>query len=163
MRITCSYAAAVVSAAIVLTACNKQTNNLFRRPSTTLSPSASSAPGNSAAGIPPQTNPAAPYVLSAESAGPYINFSIYNLGTTDLVIEKEDLAIISPDNRNIVPYTKTTAIIDLPQPAIVKPNSSINGRAIFKKINSPLGKRLVFKPDEVGTFADINRPSIQTR
>jgi hypothetical protein len=108
-------------------------------------------------GNPAPVAPAVPYVLRAESAGPYINFSIYNLGETELVVEKQHFAIISQGQREVFPYDKQSTVIDLPQPAVVKPNGTIEGRAIFKNVNSPVGKRLVYKPDAVGTFADINR------
>ncbi len=148
---------AILTASVFVTACNNHTNSMFNKPATASAPI---PPGAAAVAVPAtQPNPAAPYVLSAQSTGPYIDFSIYNLGTTDLVVLKENFAVISAEDRAVIPYTKTTTIIDLPQPAIVKPNSTLSGRAIFKEVNSPIGKRLVFKPDAIGTFADINRPT----
>lgn len=153
----------MMAAVAILSGCNGQ-NNMFNSPSSTLSPATASAelpapppPGNVAPA------PATPYVLRAESAGPYINFSIYNLGTTDLLVEKQHFAIVSQGEREVIPYDKQSTIIDLPQPAVVKPNGTIEGRAIFKNVNSPIGKRLVYKPDATGTFANINRSTgVQT-
>jgi hypothetical protein len=100
-----------------------------------------------------------PYVVRAQSGGPYIDFSIFNMGTTDLEVKSEHFALIDPAGRNVTPYDKANAVIDLPQPAVVKPNETLHGRAIFNSEPSPIGKRLVFKPDNLGTFADINRIS----
>lgn len=148
------YGLLTVATAATFSGCNSQTNNLFGQNNSTLTPAAKPAE----APIPPaQPNPATPYVLSAQSAGPYIDFNIYNLGNTELVVSKDNFAILEPQNRRVIPYSKDNAIIDLPQPSVVPPNSSMNGRVIFKDVASPIGKRLVFKPDEIGTFADINR------
>lgn len=138
-----------------LTGCNQTRNQLW------------TPPGTAAAAAPPQAAHAAagqvaaptqaPYVLSAKSGGPFVEFSIYNLGTTDLPVKREHFAIISPNSRDIVPYAPDSTIIDLPQPAVVKPGDTLHGRAMFKAVNNPVGKRLVFKPDANGTFADIIR------
>lgn len=151
-KATCGILMAVLATAFA--GCNSQTNSLFGQNNSTLTPATNAAE----APLPPaQPNPATPYVLSAQSAGPYIDFNIYNLGSTDLVVSKDNFAILEPQNRRVVPYSKDNAIIDLPQPSVVAPNSSMNGRVIFKEVASPIGKRLVFKPDEIGTYADINR------
>lgn len=111
---------------------------------------------------PSATNPAAaptqaPYVLSAKSGGPFVEFSIYNLGDTEIPITRNHFAIISPNTREVTPYSSDTTVIDLPQSATVKPGETIHGRAMFRNVANPIGKRLVFKPDDVGTFADIIR------
>lgn len=106
----------------------------------------------------PTTAPTqAPYVLSAKSGGPFVEFSIYNLGDTEIPVNREHFAIISPNTREVVPYSSDTTVIDLPQTATVKPGETIHGRAMFRNVANPVGKRLVFKPDDVGTFADIIR------
>lgn len=123
----------------------------------------STQPGNAATATPPpaatQAAPPAhapaPYQLQATSAGTFINFQVANTGTNPLQVRAEDFAIIDPQTRQVTPYDKASAIIDLPQPATVEPGKSISGRAIFKTINNPTGRRLVFKPDATGTFADI--------
>jgi hypothetical protein len=139
------------AAGLLLAACSNA-NSPFRKPLTAPSTPAP-APANVAA-QPVQSK--VPYVLSAQCAGPFVNFSVYNMGTTELEVKKDDFAILSPDSRQVTPYDKANSIIDLPQPAIVKPNGTLQGRIIFKQINSPMGKRLVYKPDEIGTFADIS-------
>ncbi len=99
----------------------------------------------------------APYVLSAKSGGPFVEFSIYNLGDTEIPVTRDHFAIISPNTREVVPYSSDTTVIDLPQSGTVKPGETIHGRAMFRNVTNPIGKRLVFKPDDVGTFADIIR------
>lgn len=145
----------LLTAMLLISGCNNQAK-MFQKPTVPLTTVSAPTP----AAAPMQPNPAAPYVLSAQSSGPYIDFSIYNLGTTDLIIKKEHFAVIEAENRAVTPYTKATTIIDLPQPAIVKPNSTLSGRAIFREVNAPIGKRLVFKPDAIGTFADISRATM---
>ncbi len=145
---------ALLATVISVTGCNNHANTLFNKPSP------APVPAGAPMTAPPASAPAvaaAPYVLSAQSAGPYIDFSIHNLGTTDLAVQKESFAVISQENRQVTPYSKSTTIIDMPQPAVIKPNSTLSGRAIFKEVNSPIGKRLVFKPDAIGAYADINR------
>lgn len=111
---------------------------------------AGAAPG---AAVPP-----VPYVLKAQSNGAFIDFSIYNLGETELEVKRENFAIISPETRQVTPSNPQSTVVDLPQPAVVQPNSTLHGRIVFQNVAAPVGKRLVFKPDAVGTFADINRP-----
>lgn len=152
-------AAAIAAAIATITGCNGQ-SSIFRPPSSTLTPTFASNAEPVAAITPPSAGmPATPYVLRAESAGPYINFSIYNLGETDMLVEQQHFAVISQGNREVFPYNQSTTIIDLPQPPVVKPNGMIEGRAIFKDVTSPDGKRLVYKPDAAGTFADISKTS----
>lgn len=134
----------------IMAGCN-QSQSLFQRPTPTNSPAPAAAPA-----APSTPLPDTPYVLSAKSAGSFIEFSIYNMSDKDLPVKREDFAVISTDSRDITPYSRDGAVIDLPQPAVVKPNSTMHGRAVFRTVSNPLGQRLVFKPDAVGTFADIN-------
>jgi hypothetical protein len=160
MTYTHSATATAVGILICLAAvsgCNQTQSALFQNapaPAAPL-PAGAVAPNPGVSTTPPAS--AAPYVLSATSSGAFIDFSIYNLGEADLPVKGEDFAIISPENRQVVPYTRGGAVIDLPQPPIVKPNATLHGRAVFNAVKNPVGKRLVFKPDVVGTFADINR------
>lgn len=147
------WAAVALCGLAVLAGCN-QSRSLFQKPSNLNAPSPAGA--QTAPGSQPVAHPNTPYVLSAKSAGSFIEFSIYNMGDKDLPVKREDFAVISPESREVTPYSRDGAVIDLPQPALVKPNSTMHGRAIFKSISNPLGQRLVFKPDDIGTFADIN-------
>lgn len=107
---------------------------------------------------PPVSAPQAPYVLSAEAAGAYISFKLFNMGTTPLSVKKESFALLNPgdpSSRSVVPFDPHSTIIDIPQNAVIQPNGTLQGRALFKEFNNPVGKRLVFKPDDTGTFADI--------
>ncbi len=156
MKLFVSAQVGLVCVAFVLAGCNQHTTGMFA-PQTTAA--ASSPMTNGAVAGPVGPAASAPYVVRAQSGGPYIDFSIFNMGTTDLEVKKEHFALIDQENRDVTPYDKGLAIIDLPQPAVVKPNETLHGRAIFKNETSPVGKRLVFKPDSVGTFADINRIS----
>jgi len=129
------------------------------RPFGNLGHAATTPPPPAAAAPAPSTPTAAPYVLKAESAGPYIAFSVYNLGTTDLAVKKEDFALITPDSSHqIVPYNKHNVVIDMPENATIKPNGQLSGRAMFNEVSDPIGKRLVFKPDAIGTYADVQPP-----
>lgn len=96
-----------------------------------------------------------PYVLAAECAGPYITFTVANMGNIDLPVKKEDFALVVPGKKQVIPYDKQTDIIDLPPDTVVPPQKIITGRAKFKQSPAPVGNRLVFKPDHIGTYADI--------
>jgi len=161
MRYFIVQSAAALLATLTFAACSNNPGSPFRKPLTAAAPIApgagTAAPAPASASAP---GPAAPYVLSAQSAGQFIDFTIYNLGSTDLEIKKEDFAILDQGSRDITPYDKSSAVIDLPQPAIIKPSAILKGRAIFHKVASPAGRRLVFKPDNQGTFADI-APAMQ--
>lgn len=147
-----SVAFATLSMSIVLSGCKSGTNWTKSSISPNQQPVASApAPAKAHA---PQTS----YVLSAEAAGQYISFKIYNMGTSDLTIKKEDFALVNTGNqdaRGVIPFNAESSIIDIPQNASLKPNESLQGRAMFKDVPDPLGRRLVFKPDSIGTFADI--------
>jgi hypothetical protein len=163
-RITVPTAAMIILAgATLFSGCNQTRNGLFQNASgpggAALAPAVTTPPLPGHPGTAPSApQPAAPYVLSARSNGAFIDFSIYNLGETDLPVKREDFALISPDSRKVVPYTRDGAVIDLPQPSVVRPNATLQGRAVFNSVNNPIGQRLVFKPDATGTFADIKRP-----
>ncbi len=78
----------ILTASAFVTGCN-QTGSTFGN-----SAPAPGPPPLAVAPAPPasvQPNPAAPYVLSAQSAGPYIDFTIHNMGPTDLVVQKENI------------------------------------------------------------------------
>jgi len=153
MKYRIVQSATALLATLAFAACSNNPGSPFRQP-LTAAPIASVA--DAAVQAPAATPiPAAPYVLSAQSAGQFIDFTIYNLGSTDLEIKKEHFAILDQNSRDITPYDKASAVIDLPQPAFIKPSATLKGRAIFHKITSPAGRRLVFKPDGQGTFADI--------
>lgn len=151
---------ATLAAALTLTACTGQ-NSLLNKSGASATPPALSTPAPPPLGA--EASPdLPPYVLTAQSSGQFIDFSIYNMGSSDLKVEKDSFAIINADSREVVPYNKENAIIDIPPAAVVKPNETLTGRAIFNSVNSPAGRRLVFKPDAVGTFANIN-PAHKTR
>lgn len=145
-------ALAILVTAALLPACNSGGNAMFRKPSS-LTPVA--APAAASPAQAPANVPHSPYVLSAQCSGPFINFSVYNMGTTDLQVKQSDFALINAESREVNPYDKANTVIDLPQPSVVKPNETLSGRAIFRKVSSPVGYRLVYKPDGVGTFADV--------
>ena len=146
--------------AAAFAACNSNGNSPFRKPlsSATGAPIHNSPVGVTANATPTATPAASksPYVLTANSNGPIIDFSIYNMGSTDLQVDAKDFAVISMNARDVTPYDKSNAVIDLPQPAVIKPNETLTGRAIFNNISTPVGYRLVYKPDTTGTFADIH-------
>lgn len=149
-------ALALIATAALLPACNSGGNAMFRQPSS-LTPAVAPATGVQTQS--PANVPNSPYVLSAQSSGPFINFSVYNMGTTDLQVKQSDFALINAETREVNPYDKANTVIDLPQPSVVKPNETLNGRAIFRRVNSPVGYRLVYKPDSVGTYADVSPAS----
>lgn len=144
---------ALFAAVLIFSGCSNQSGSFLHNK--TVQPAPAAAPVTAS----PAPHAAVPYVLSAQSTGAFIEFSIYNLGATDLPVQPENFALVSTDAREVTPYSRDTAVVDLPQPAVVKPNETLKGRAIFKQVNNPMGKRLVFKPDATGTFADINAPS----
>lgn len=156
-----TYAIAGAMLALSLAACNSNSNSPFRKPLSAAPTGAAHNPSPvgvtaSAVAPAPAAESKSPYVLSATSHGPMIDFNIFNMGTTDLQVDAKDFAVISMNNRNVTPYDTSNAVIDLPQPAVVKPNQTLTGRAIFNNITAPAGYRLVFKPDAQGTFADIH-------
>lgn len=147
-----SAVAGLCAVSFILTGCHQMKQQNPAQTSTLHA----TAPGQTAPA--PVAAPPVPYVLKAQTSGAFIDFSIYNLGETPLEVKPENFAVISSDTRQVTPYNPQTTVMDLPQPAIVQPNSTLHGRAVFRTVTAPVGKRLVFKPDAVGTFADINRP-----
>jgi len=142
-----------VATLLVFCACNQTRSQLqLGAPGT-----AATQPPLSPTAPPPQARPQVPYSMEAHSAANFIEFKIQNNGITDLPVRPADFALITPEDHSVIPYARDSAIIDLPQPAIAKPGASIVGRAQFNGVSSPIGKRLVFKPDATGTFADIRQ------
>jgi hypothetical protein len=105
-----------------------------------------------AAAISPQT----PYSLTAEARGNCIEFAIRNNGDVDILIDPANFAIIPSGSRQVYPYKPTLATIDVP--ASVRPGEVARGRAIFRNFDTPEGSRLVYKPDNQGSFALIKGP-----
>ena len=107
----------------------------------------------------PPPAPAAPYMVTAEARGNCIEFAIRNTGTTDLVIQPTDFAVIPRGSRQVVPYEPTSATIDAPRS--VRPGETARGRAMFRGFDNPEGSRLVFKPDSRGAYAVIAPPAMR--
>jgi hypothetical protein len=118
---------------------------------------------------PPQATPAAPataapapYELSATAHGPVVFFTLKNKGTVPLDVRREDFAMIIPgSNRRVIPFSDNIGTLDLKQGPL-QPNETLQGRVIFQDINAPGGNRLVYKPDQTGTFARIETPSAKS-
>ena len=98
-----------------------------------------------------------PYSLTAEARGNCIEFAIRNSGDVDLIIDPSNFAIIPSGSRQVYPYKPTIATIDVP--ASVRPGEVARGRAIFRNFDTPEGSRLVYKPDNLGSFALIKGPT----
>jgi hypothetical protein len=110
-----------------------------------------------------QASARCPYALTAQCSGPMVQFSIQNLGQSDLQVENRDFALVVPgEKRKVVPYNKESVTVDLPA-NVVRPNEKLAGRVVFSDNPMPVGCRLVFKPygrpDDPGTYADIGGPS----
>jgi hypothetical protein len=97
--------------------------------------------------------PSVPYQLTARCAGPCIDFEITNNGPGNLLVSPDNFAMIPRGTRRVVPYDSQSATIDCP--SNVAAGQTVSGRAVFKEFGSPVGDRLVFKPDGQGTFAVI--------
>lgn len=110
------------------------------------------------AAVPPpevmqSAQPEAPYLLTAEAVGQCINFTLANTSQGDLTVEPANFALIPRGTRRVVPYDTENATIDVPP--VIAPGQIVTGRAVFKQCPEPVGDRLVFKPDQIGTFATI--------
>ncbi|MCX7717053.1 MAG: hypothetical protein N2111_01450 [Candidatus Sumerlaeaceae bacterium] len=103
--------------------------------------------------VTPPSPPPVPYRLVARASGPTIEFTIVNDGESDLRVSPKDFALIPSGTRRVVPYDPETVTIDVPSSVPAK--GRISGRAMFKEFPTPTGHRLVFKPDQHGTYADI--------
>lgn len=96
-----------------------------------------------------------PYQLNACANGPMIEFKLTNTGATPIPLRREDFALVmTGSNRRVVPYNSRSATIELPGDTLA-PGQTIQGRAVYKEFTEPAGKRLVYKPDEMGTYADV--------
>ena len=150
---------ASVIAAAMLVGCSSSTSssglNPFKKKSDAPEP-------NLAAGQFPQQpetvtaapiSPKTPYSLTAEARGNCIEFAIRNNGDVDILIDPANFAIIPSGSRQVYPYKPTLATIDVP--ASVRPGEVARGRAIFRNFDTPEGSRLVYKPDNQGSFALI--------
>ncbi len=106
------------------------------------------------------SSPKMPYSLTAEARGNCIEFAIRNTGDVDILIDPTNFAIIPSGSRQVYPYKPTLATIDVP--ASVRPGEVARGRAIFRNFDTPEGSRLVYKPDDRGSFALIKGPASAT-
>ena len=102
----------------------------------------------------PMVAQAVPYTISAQASGAFITVSVTNTGTADLQVSPADFAMIPQGTRRVVPYSPECATIDIPRS--VAPGQTVQGRARFREFENPAGNRLVFKPDNRGTFAVIS-------
>jgi hypothetical protein len=92
--------------------------------------------------------------MSAQANGAFISVTITNTGNEDLQITPTDFAVIPRGTRQVVPYSAEGATIDMPR--VVRPGETVQGRARFREFQNPAGDRLVFKPDGIGTYAEIS-------
>lgn len=95
-----------------------------------------------------------------------VRFKLQNLGDSDLQVQEKDFALVVPGHgRKVIPYSMESVSVDLPS-RVVRPNESVEGRAVFTDNNMPQGCRLVFKPysrpSDQGTYAQIVSPSSAT-
>ena len=153
-------------AAAMLVGCSSSSStsglNPFKKKTDLPQPSVTAAqtlqPPDASATAPPL--PEIPYELTAEARGNCIEFAIRNSGDIDLLIDPSNFAIIPAGSRQVYPYKPTLATIDVP--ATVRPGEVARGRAIFRNFDTPEGSRLVYKPDNIGSFALIKGPTSAT-
>ncbi|MBX7247266.1 MAG: hypothetical protein K1X53_17355 [Candidatus Sumerlaeaceae bacterium] len=102
---------------------------------------------------PPPPDGKEPYNLAAEANGQVINFAVANHTSTELPLAPESFALIPEGTRQVIPYDPANVTIDVA--GSVSPGQTVMGRAIFRDFPNAMGSRLVFKPDNRGTFAQI--------
>jgi hypothetical protein len=142
-------------AALFLTACGA------RQALNNIGSAATRAPAPSQNAMAQTAPPSAPctYQVSAVASGPVVMFTVKNNGTQPLEIRRQDFALLVPGkNRRVIPFNESVGTLDLQQGPLM-PSQTLQGRVIFKDIQTPAGHRLVYKPDEKGTFAIIANPS----
>ena len=106
--------------------------------------------------------PPVPYELSAISSGPVVFFTLKNTGTQPLDIRREHFALVVPGKaRRVIPFSDNGGTLDLKQGPLM-PSQTLQGRVIFQDVIAPAGNRLVYKPDQTGTFAIIQQPAART-
>lgn len=111
------------------------------------------APGPGAPENPEAFEPR-PYILQARAQGQVINFQVTNTGTSNLDVSPFHFALVETGQRRVIPYSPSTATIEVA--SSVRPGETVSGRAIFHEFTTPRGFRLAFRPDNLGTFAQIN-------
>ena len=144
-----------MGAALFLTACGA------RQALSNIGSAATRPPVPAPNTAPQAAPPTAPctYQVSAVASGPVVMFTVKNTGTQPLEIKRSDFALVVPGkNRRVIPFNDSVGTLDLQQGPLM-PSQTLQGRVIFKDVQTPAGHRLVYKPDDKGTFAIIANPS----